>query len=220
MFSWICPLHRGKKSKGKYHKSRKSKRPLGGSFTHLTRQDRETITDLRQQGHSIRAIADLTGRSTRTVHKVLGEKGSDVPPDPTSDVEAGPGIEPRERPELSRSAFRARLLEVLEPSLAENMDAILDGHPEIAEAALFKALGVQPPEEPTFDDKIQGLILESPEHRRRVVDHRVAELLRGGESEYEIVVRWLELILPVAERLQNATWDHAARDLLQSGELS
>ena len=221
MFGWFCPLHRGHTSKRTYHKSRKSKRGSVRSFTHLTRQDRETITELHQQGHSIRAIADTTGRSTRTVHKVLGETGFDVQQDSTpSAVETARGVEPREHAGLSRSAFRARLAEVLEPSLLEHVDAVFDEHPEIAQAAVFKALDLKPPHEPTFDDKIEAQIIESPEHLRRVVDHRVAELLRGGQSEYDVVVRWLEVILLAAERLQNATWGHAARDLVQSGELS
>lgn len=221
MFGWFCPLHRGHTSKRTYNKSRKSKRARGQSFTHLTRQDRETITDLRQQGHSIRAIADLSGRSTRTVHKVLGETGNDVQQGSTSSaVETARGVEPRENPGLSRSAFRAQLFEVLEPGLVEHAEAVFDAHPEIAQAAVFKALDLKQPHPPTFDDKVQEQILESPEHLRRVVDHRVAELLRGGQSEYDVVVRWLELILTVADRLQNATWGHVARDLVQTGELS
>ena len=123
-------------------------------------------------------------------------------------------------PGLSRAGARARLFELLEPGLVEHADEVFDRHPEIAEAAVFKALDLEPPHKPTFDDKIEELITQSPEHLRRVVDHRVAELLRGGESEYDVVVRWLELILTVADRLQNATWGHAARDLVQSGELS
>ena len=184
MFGWICPLHRGHTSKRTYNKSRKSKRARGRSFTPLTRQDRETITDLHQQGHSIRAIADLTSLSTRTIHKVLGETGIVVQQDSTSsEVEAARWVEAREHPGLSRSAFRARLFEILEPSLVEHADSAFDRHPEIAEAAVFKALDLEPPHQPTFDDKIQAQIMESPEHLRQVVDHRVAELLRGGQSE-------------------------------------
>ena len=221
MFGWICPLHRGNKSKRTYNKSRKSKRARGQSFTHLTRQDRETITDLHQQGHTIRAIADLSGRSTRTVHKVLHETGIDLQEDSTTQaVDTARDVEPRIHPGLSRAGARARLFALLEPGLVEHADEVFDRHPEIAEAAVFKALDLEPPHKPTFDDKIEELITQSPEHLRRVVDHRVAELLRGGQSEYDVVARWLELILTVAERLQNATWGQAARDLVKSGELS
>ena len=119
---------------------------------------------------------------------------------------------------MSRRTFGERLLEHIEPVLAERADAVFDANPGLVELMVFKELGVRPPTT-TTEDKLIAEILEDPDMKSRLLRHKLDEMLRGGVSEFEVVSRWIPLLMMFAEQMNSGTASRALLEFVRNGEV-
>ncbi len=156
-------------------------------------------------------IAKHISRSKRTIHVELQRN----PPGPPTleganevqlSPEQGSGIGPR--------TFRERFLE---PVLAERVNDVFDANPALVELMVYHELGVRPPTT-TTEDKLIEQILENPDMKSRLLRHKLDEMLRGGVSEFEIVSRWIPVLMMFAEQMNSGTASRALLEFVRNGE--
>ena len=119
---------------------------------------------------------------------------------------------------MSRRTFGERLLEHIEPVLAERADEVFDANPGLVELMVFKELGARPPTT-TTEDKLIAEILEDPGMKRQLLRHKLNELIRDGEDEFGIVSRWIPLLMMFAEQMNSGQASRALLELVRRGEI-
>ena len=211
------PTWRSRRRTSKRSKRRpnEGKRRDAGRYTHLTVAERERIHQLRAQEASIGQIAQYLGRSKRTIHLEL-QRESPGPPT----LEGADEVQPQSHQGsgISLRTFRERFLERIEPTLAERADDVFESHPALVEEVVFKELGVRRPTT-TTEDKLIAEILEDPDMKRQLVRHKLNELLRGGATEFEIVTRWIPVLMMFAEQMNSGQASRALLELVRRGEV-
>ena len=214
---WPPAWRSGHRTQGKRGKRKRNegKRQNAGGYTHLSVAEREAIHQLHAQGASMGQIAKHLGRSSRTVHLELQR---DPPGPPTLEGANEVELSPEQGSGMSRRTFGERLLEHIEPVLAERADAVFDANPGLVELMVYKELGVRPPTT-TTEDKLIEQILENPDMKSRLLRHKLDEMLRGGVSEFEVVSRWIPVLMMFAEQMNSGQASRALLELVRRGEV-
>ena len=173
------------------------------------------IRQLRTEGASIGQIAQDLGRSKRTIHLELQR---DPPRPPTLEGAEEVQLSPEQGSGIGPRTFRERFLEHVEPVLAERVNDVFDANPALVELMVYHELGVRPPTT-TTEDKLIEQILENPDMKSRLLRHKLDEMLRGGVSEFEIVSRWIPVLMMFAEQMNSGTASRALLEFVRNGEV-
>ena len=160
-------------------------------------------------------IAKHLTRSKKTVHLELQR---DPPEPPTLEGANDVQLSPEQGSGISQRTFRERFLERVEPVLAERVDEVFDANPALVELMVYHELGVRPPTT-TTEDKLIEEILENPDMKSRLLRHKLDEMLRGGVSEFEVVSRWIPLLMMFAEQMNSGQASRALLELVRRGEI-
>ena len=245
MFGWLCPLHRGAKSK---QSKRRSKRGRGASkrtrapiankenagWSHVNPDEEEEILELRSQGLSTAEIANGLGRSTRTINTILRQHGMNGRQNPAPPVaEAGPfdddEAEPTPRGRRGKQIPES-FLERMYEFAGDRLDPYLEEHPEVVEALAYGALKRKPPLR-TIESELDRWFLqeaeENPAIRKKISDWKLDQMLHKGRSDMEIFeegmeqfIKFTQLVHDMQKDWPKDSWPKAVEEIAKSGEVS
>jgi Homeodomain-like domain len=207
-------------------------KPKGNpGFSQTTPAERKRMLELRRTGHSVHAIARLLGRSSRTVHQVLTERGTQPLPDPEGLIDDTPWSEDKEdgRRVLRRSKasanggqttgeFSASIWKRLEPMLEQRAADVLKSNDHLVVQILAAHLGVDVPRK-SLTDLVHEEIRGDPDLRRQLAEQYLEDKQRRGRSDTEIAAEVLELAVKIAEIMARGRWPDVIEKAVTSGEL-
>ena len=241
---WISRVGRGQSKQGKQkgkrvaHRSKREQpgleHKLNSHWTHVDEEEEELIVQLRKEGLTTLDLSHKLGRSTRTINNVLRKHGMNERQEPTrrkrgGRLEEGQG-EGRPPQRSTPHDFRQIILGRLLGANLEAFESYFEEHPEILEAALYQAMGLRAPRH-TFEGDMDSWLLregeENPAFRKRIVDWKLEQMVRGGRTEMDIFgegmekfLRFVELMQDIASRWPQHSWPKAFEELAKTGELS
>ena len=205
------------KRRGKQRDTESKRRYTGApySFTHVSDGERAAILELREQGLGTHEIAGSVGRSSRTVNKILRENGMNRR---NGRPKGGRGQSiDREQRGPQQQKFSA-MKEEIEKLVRERIPEVLDNDPELTKQIIAKMYHIELPKQ-TLDDYIEQEIAKSPEYRRRLAQHHLEQMERGGRSEMDIVREGLVMFFSVLDQAHRGDWPGVVRELVTSGEM-
>jgi hypothetical protein len=208
-------------------------KPKGNSgFSQTTPAERKRMFELRRTGHSVHAIAKTLGRSSRTVHQVLTERGTKPLPDPEGLIGDTPLSEDnddgRHRVHQRRKSdgnvgqttgeFSGSIWKRLEPMLEQRAADVLKRNDEFVVQILAVHLGVEIPKK-SLTDMVHEEIRGDPDLRRQLAEQYLEDKKRRGRTDTEIANEVLDLACKFAEVMARGRWPDVVDKALTSGEL-
>ena len=214
-FAVLFGLDRRAKSKQQGKRQSKQAHTQSKRSTRMTQEDRFLVVELRKEGLSTKAIADEVGKSTRTVHNVLKAAGMN------QRIRSAKKETPRstfdeEEPDPRKA--QKELIDKFELDLLHAGSEVLSNDPDVAREFLYKKFGMKAPKQ-NIQDLVYGYLREDPEYGRRLAEHKISQMERGGRSELDIVREGVELVVGIAERITSANTTRVVQEFVSSGEL-
>ena len=199
-------------------------------FTQTTPAERKRMFDMRQRGQSVHAIARALGRSSRTVHQVLTQRGTQPLPEPEEPHDAGLP----ERAEGSRRKNQTRrqdgdvkrgeeeptesFLREFGPTLNRMAFDVIKDNDEYILQFFGNQYGMKIPKK-TIDDIVHEEIRNNPDLKRQVADDYLVRRRRMGRTETEIAGEVLDLAMKFADIMVRGRWTDVAEKAVTSGEI-
>lgn len=188
--------------------------------------------ELRRQGHSVQAIARAQSRSSRTVHQVLTERGTQTLPDPEEQLSDAGLQEPDEVGRHKKNKRRrsgdnmvhggkepfGSLLQRLEPVLERYAVKALEANDDFALQLLGAYMDVKIPKK-TIDDMLHEEIRANPDLRRQWAEDYLERQKRRGRTDTEIAAEVLGLGVELAKMMERGRWPDVVEKALTSGEV-
>ena len=225
LFVRLFPFLRERENKQEVNEPKqtqmKSKRPDSRKFKQTTVDERKLIVRLRNDGYTIREIADQVGRSTKTIHDVLVKSGINMSREKTEErlVESAPE-ENKSESKGEEADFEEQIFDAMGPILMKQIGEFLAENPQVAKAYIYKRYGLKEPAPPTVDEIFLKEVLDSPDLKLRYAENRLQQIERGGRTEFEMVSEWLLLIFSVARTMRDGDWVKVLEAFATSGELT
>ena len=185
------------------------------------------------EGKSINTIAKEFGRSSRTVHQVLTNRGTHSLPERdkllsnelSDELPSHTQRRPRRRKKPAdgdgdEGGPSDNFMKRVEPILAEGAVKYLKENPEFAIQVATAILGIKL-DKPTLDDIAISTIRDDPDFRREWAETHLGRMKRNGRTEMDILTEGVDVICSIVERMHKpATITDVLSDAVRTGEFS
>ncbi len=185
------------------------------------------------EGKSVNTIAKEFGRSSRTVHQVLTNRGTHSLPERdqllsnelSDELPSHTQRRPRRRKKPAdgdgdEEGPSDNFMKRVEPILAEGAVKYLKENPEFAIQVATAILGIKL-DKPTLDDIAISTIRDDPDFRREWAETHLGRMKRNGRTEMDILTEGVDVICSMVERMHKpATITDVLSEAVRTGEFS